>query len=132
MTDSKTANNSENPPGRKNPGKPFVKGDPRINKKGRPRSIGMLRELAQQISHEVAQVDQKPVILDGHKVTVAEAILRTWASSHDFRKQNAFMEYAFGKVTQPVDVTTAGEKVEFIVTYAEDKDNPEEAAPASE
>jgi len=32
--------------------KPFAQGDKRINRKGRPKSFGGLRDLAQQISHE--------------------------------------------------------------------------------
>jgi len=36
-------------------GKGFVKGDPRINRKGRPRSFDAFRELAQAISHEEAK-----------------------------------------------------------------------------
>ena len=56
--------------------KPFVKGDPRINRKGRPKSFDQLRSLAQQIAHEVAKAGGEPVIIDGHSVTVAEAIMR--------------------------------------------------------
>jgi hypothetical protein len=112
-------------------GKPFQPGDPRINRKGRPRDIGKLRDLAQQISHEVIIIDHKPGMINGHLVTAAEAILRGWANSNDFRKQAAFMEYAYGKVPEPVDVTSKGEKIEFTVKYEdggeddEDTNNPE-------
>lgn len=33
----------------------FVKSDPRINRKGRPKSFDGLRALAQEIAHEVAK-----------------------------------------------------------------------------
>ena len=67
-------------------GKGFVKGDPRINRNGRPRSFDQLRKLAQQIAHER--------IADGSTVTAAEAILRQMAHDNPER----FIEIAFGKV----------------------------------
>lgn len=76
---------------------PFKKGDPRINRLGRPKSFDAARELAQQIAHEVAKAGGNEVVIDGHRVTVTEAILRSWATSKDARLQQAFMEYAFGK-----------------------------------
>ena len=78
-------------------GCPFKKGDPRINRKGRPRSFDALRELAQQIAHEPTQI-----VMDGHKVTVAEAILRQWAQSKNPQLQRAFIEVAFGKVPDEI------------------------------
>lgn len=36
---------------------PFVKGDPRINRKGRPKGFDQLRALAQQIAAEVGATD---------------------------------------------------------------------------
>src|SRR3972149_7108781 len=73
--------------------KPFVKGDPRINRKGRPKTFDALRALAQQIAHEPTLIT-----IDSHKVTVAEAILRQWAQSKNPQLQRAFIEIAFGKV----------------------------------
>jgi hypothetical protein len=76
----------------------FAKGDPRINRKGRPRSFDAFRELAQQIAHEVAQKAGEPLVIEGHIVTVSEAILRQWSQSKDPRLQQAFINYAYGKV----------------------------------
>ena len=58
------------------PGGPFRKGDPRINRKGRPKSFDGLRSLAQEIAHEAAKQGNQPVVIDGHVVTVTEAIMR--------------------------------------------------------
>ena len=111
MTDSsKTAANSA-----RTPGKPFTKGDARINRKGRPRTFDALRELARQIAHEpVKTKDGQPVVVDGRGVTTAEMILRMWAGSPDFRKQQGFMEIAFGKVPNPIDITSAGQAIVVI------------------
>lgn len=88
-----------------NPSKPFTKGDPRINRRGRPKNFDALRALAQQISHEAAIKNGEPLVIDGHVVTVTEAILRQWAQSKDSRLQMAFIEVAFGKVPQKHEVT---------------------------
>ena len=74
--------------------KPFTKGDPRINRKGRPKSFDKLRELAQSLSHEV--VEGK----DGSKHTAVEMILRKLATE----KPDKFLEIAYGKVPQPVEL----------------------------
>lgn len=73
--------------------KPFVKGDPRISRKGRPKSFDQLRALAQQIAHETLDLS------DGTKRTVAEAIVRKMATEDP----KLFLEIAFGKVPQPVE-----------------------------
>lgn len=84
--------------------KPFVKGDPRVWRGGRPKSFPALQELAQAIAHETAKAQGATVTIDGHSVTVAEAVLRQWFQSKDFQKQRAAMEIAFGKVPQPIDL----------------------------
>ena len=85
-------------------GGPFKKGDPRINRKGRPKSFDALRELAQEIAHETAQAGGQDVVVNNHKVTVAEAILRQWAMSKNPMLQKAFIEITFGKVPDNVKV----------------------------
>jgi hypothetical protein len=79
-------------------GGPFRKGDPRINRKGRPKSFDALRSLAQEIAHEAAKQGNQPVVIDGHVVTVTEAIMRQWAMSKDPRLQQKFIEVAYGQV----------------------------------
>jgi hypothetical protein len=97
----------------------FVKGDPRINRKGRPKSFDALRALAQEIAHETAQSGGADVVMNGHKVTVAEAILRTWAQSKNPQLVKSFIEIAFGKVPDNINVD---EVLRVIVEYADEID----------
>src|SRR5512139_1023804 len=84
----------------------FDKRKHQINRKGRPKSFDAFRALAQEIAHEVAQSGGTDVIINGHKVTAAEAILRQWAMSKNPQLQKQFIEIAFGKV--PDELRLAG------------------------
>src|SRR3990167_10044393 len=91
----------------------FTKGDVRINRKGRPRTFDALRDLAQQLAHELAMQAGEPITHKGadgkeHKVTVTEAILLQWATSKNPILQQKFIEIAFGKTP---DVLTFGNEV---------------------
>jgi len=117
MTGSNTTENSEKRVRGK--GKPFKKGDPRINRKGRPKSFDALRALSQQIAHEVAQFNKQDIVINGRKVTVTEMILRSWAQSKNPKLQQAFIEIAFGKVPDKVELT-AEVKQKLYKTFSPD------------
>ena len=105
--------------------KPFVKGDPRINRKGRPKSFDGLRSLAQEIAHEAAKSQAgQPVVIDGHVVTITEAIMRSWAMSKDPRLQQKFIEVAYGQVPSVTRLEgTDGGPIQFIFTRRADAED---------
>lgn len=77
--------------------KPFVKGDKRINRKGRPKSFDALRKLAQQIAAEELQST------DGDVITRIEALLRVMSTSRNPADRKTFLEYAFGKPKEEIE-----------------------------
>ncbi len=95
---------------------PFVKGDPRINRKGRPKSFDALRTLAQDISGELLQAS------NGETVTRIEALLRVMSSSKNPADRGLFLAYAYGKPAQPIGGTTelGPIKIELIEGYSYD------------
>lgn len=106
-------------------GKRFLKGDPRINRKGRPKTFDALRVLAQQVAHEAALVGGEPLVINGHTVSVAEAILRQWAQSRNWQLQRQFMEVAFGKVPDDVHINDKEALMVRIVNEAQVDANAE-------
>ena len=85
----------------KQKGKPFEKGDKRINRKGRPKNFDALRKLAQRLAVEEIEGEA-----NFEHWTRVEAILRSWASlSSDRQAQKDFLEIAYGKVPNDVNLT---------------------------
>ena len=85
--------------------KNFTKGDPRINRNGRPPNFDALRKLAQQISHEPVKQNGQPLVIEGHVVTVIEAVMRALASSKNPRDRELFLKYAYGAPPSAVEVS---------------------------
>jgi hypothetical protein len=75
---------------------PFVKGDPRINRKGRPKSFDKLRALAIMIANEEGGKDDK-----GNPLTNVEFALRKLMKSDT----KLFLEIAFGKVPDKLEIS---------------------------
>ena len=100
-----------------NPVPRFTKGDPRINRKGRPKSFKALRELVQQVGNEVARdKNGDPIVIDRHIATTAEMIVRSWTK--DPKRQRDFIEFGYGKVPNPVMLSDEdGNKVKIEVEY---------------
>jgi len=76
--------------------KPFVKGDPRINRKGRPKTFDQIRAIAQELAHE-------PVRQGETHLMAIERVLREWRDSPEPSLQMKFVEYAFGKVPDKIE-----------------------------
>lgn len=81
--------------GNPNPKNKFTKGDPRINRKGRPKSFDQLSKLAREIAYEIV------VHNDGTQQTRLEKILLELAVVNPVK----FLEIGFGRIPQHIDVT---------------------------
>jgi len=95
--------------------RPFVPGDPRINRRGRPKSFDQFRRLAQAIAHE--KVTDK----DGELTTRVEAILRSWATSKQPVLQLAFIAYCYGKPPEKLETTGLENKTTLILHWPHER-----------
>ena len=83
-------------------GKGFVKGDPRINRKGRPKTFDALRKLAVKIAGEVPEESD---------ITRIHELLIEMSKSKNPSDRALFLAYAYGKPKEHLDVTSGGEKL---------------------
>lgn len=107
---------------------PFKKGDPRINRKGRPKSFDALRDLAQQIGAEQAEQNGNPFIIGEHVATNAEMALRLLMRE----RPDKFLEFAYGKVPNPVELTGKdGEPIAWREVAKQNGINPQDIEAAA-
>ena len=74
-----------------------------------------LRKIAQRIAQEEINVVEWPSVPTHRedKVTIVEAILYTWAYSHDFPLERIFLEVAYGK--PPIETRISGPEGEPLI-----------------
>jgi hypothetical protein len=105
-------------------GKGFVKGDKRINRRGRPRSFDELRKLALQIAAE------NVIDAAGNNITRAEQLLRSWAKSRVPALQLAFAAYCWGKPPEKLEVNKLEPRTRLILHYGNELPAREASASA--
>ena len=93
-------------PGYKKPPKSgqFVKGDPRINRSGRPKKLDILREIFEKKGNEDIDNFMLP------NTNCIEAIADDWLNSSDYKKQRAALEIIFGKLERGEEENEPEEK----------------------
>ena len=86
------------------------------NTKGRPKNFDQLRALAQKIA--------ALPLSDEDKRTRIEAMLVLMSSSRNPADRRLFLEYAYGKPREEVDITSGGKAInviEIVKTYEKDE-----------
>jgi hypothetical protein len=111
--------------------KPFKKGDPRINRNGRPKSFDALRKLMQTKAGEIALDAQGNPIVDanGRPVTNAEMFVEAWMK--DRKQRKTFAEFAWGKPKEELEVRTP-DGLKVVIEYADNKGNTPPTTPGTD
>jgi len=104
--------------------KPFQKGDPRINRLGRPRKSDLIAELAKSLLEEPVETGH-----ESQTITRLESILREWLESGSFQKKLAVIQYAYGKI--PLESDSEDRDVQIVVNWGNSVDAYEEYLPST-
>jgi hypothetical protein len=131
MSDDTTQNNGKQPGGVT--GKGFTKGDPRINRRGRPKSFDAWRKLLQSVMDEPATgPDGKPIVKKvgdrEHIVTNAEMFAEAWMKSKD---RKGFAEHAYGKPKEEIELNSK-DGLKVVIEYADNNNNPAKTTPGAD
>ena len=97
-------------------GKGFVKGDPRINRKGRPKTMDALKRLVlAELTKIATDASGKPIVIDGQEITNVQALITGSIHSKDWRRIEYVLNVAYGKVPDVHELTGKdGEPIKFI------------------
>jgi hypothetical protein len=95
--------------------RPFKKGDPRINRSGRPKTFEELRRTADMIASELVPGP------DGKMITRGELLLRSWMKSKHPHLQQCFVEYWVGKVPDRIEAEQLHPKTRLILHYGHER-----------
>src|SRR5262245_22571873 len=97
-------------------GRPFVSGDNRINRTGRPKTFDELRRTADMIASELVPGPA------GELISRGELLLRGWIKSRNPILQRAFIEYWVGKVPDRIEAEGLQPQTRLILHYAHELD----------
>lgn len=110
-----TAQKQQNLPKKKVPGRPFVKGDPRINKDGRPEgSLNFKTDFLKAISSiKNADTNKAIEITDLIRLSLEKMIKAVQLGDHRYDKVYIdLLNRYYGTPTQNLDHTSKGEKID--------------------
>jgi len=97
--------------------KPFTKGDPRINRRGRPPKSDLIAQLAQSLLEEPIEFGS-----EHQTITRLEAILREWLDSGNFQKKLAVIQYAYGRI--PNEAAAEDRDIRIVVNWGNTVNSP--------
>ncbi len=97
--------------------KPFTKGDPRINRRGRPPKSDLIAQLAQSLLEEPVEFGS-----EHQTVTRLETILREWLDSGNFQKKLAVIQYAYGRI--PNEAAAEDRDIRIVVNWGNTVNSP--------